>query len=69
MTSPVDHPADYERIVYPPGLSRLGQALYAERELAGIGNYQCPYCEDEDSFGPPCEKCIELHEDEEVCTC
>jgi hypothetical protein len=43
MTSPVDRPADYKRIVYPPGLSRLGQALYAERELAGIGNYQCPY--------------------------
>ncbi len=35
------------------------QALFLDREEAGLSNDTCPICEDEDSFGEPCENCAE----------
>ena len=42
----------------PQQLTELGQALWLQRELDGTGNTQCPICEDEESFGSPCDECI-----------
>lgn len=40
-------------------LTPEGQRLFLDREEAGLSNDLCPLCEDEDSFGEPCDSCIQ----------
>ena len=44
-------------------LTEEGQRLYRRREALGLSNELCPLCEDEESFGEPCQACIDAGRD------